>query len=264
MSENEVNCPKQKDTEIIEKINTIENEAQNLIEEKNLENNNSIILKDNNQKDHLDLFNNSMNNLNVSKIENKFEENILDMLIEKTSFSWEHFKIVFLLMIYMTGDGFVMIGISLLIPVIANPWNLTDFQKGFIGGSVFLGFTLGAATSGFVSDEKGRKVSFVIGNIVSLIGGVIGFLFSDSIVQISISNFFVGFGLGIGIPAIFSLCSEVLNSTIRSIIIGWIFSFFVVGEILACIVAMKLEMYDYKNSHWKLLLFYRCFFVSLN
>lgn len=205
----------------------------------------------------------NQNNITNNIYEN-YQDNLLDNLIEKTGFNFEHFKLVMLLILYCGGEGFVMIGISLFVPVIGDAWKLSEFQKGFIGGSVFLGFTFGSITAGIISDRKGRKMAFILGNIVSLIGGLMGATINYSYEWIIISNMLVGFGIGISIPSVFSLCSEITNHKIRSNIIGWIWGMFSIGEITGCLIAKTIEMHDYDNHHWKLLLVFRCSSVNIN
>jgi fucose permease len=219
----------------------------------------SVISNFDHERDTL-LKNPNNTKLNVTIVENKFEENIVDFLLEKVGFNLEHFKIILLLILYITGEGFVMIGISLIVPVISNPWKLSELEKGFIGGSVFLGFTFGAISAGAISDNKGRKFAFIIGNFFSLIGGILG-IFAMHPKNFIFSNFLIGIGIGISIPSILTLCSEVTNSKIRSIIIGSIWIFFAVGEILGCILALKYEMHFYENGNWRKLLFFRCLSV---
>jgi fucose permease len=201
-------------------------------------------------------------NDNITSADNQLEENLVDLLLEKVSLNVEHFKIILLLILYITGEGFVMIGISLIVPVVSIPWKLTEFQKGLIGGSVFLGFTFGALVAGGISDKKGRKMAFLIGNVFSLIGGLLG-LGANEINVFVFSNFLLGLGIGISIPSIFSLCSEVTNSNIRSVIIGTVWIFFVCGEILGCWIALRNEMYRYKTGNWEKLLYFRCITVSI-
>jgi MFS family permease len=195
---------------------------------------------------------------NRGKIE---DENLLDKYLEYLSFNFQHIKLILILSIYLAGEGFVMIGMSLLIPVISEPWGLTQFQKGFLGGSVFLGFTCGAASAGFLSDTKGRRLAFFIGNLISLTGGIIGIFYSYDFNSLMMSNIVIGLGLGIGIPSIFTLTSELTEKVLRSIIIGGIGYAFILGEIAGCIVAYKYEMYIYLNSNWRILLILRCVFV---
>jgi len=195
---------------------------------------------------------------NREKIE---DENLLDKYLDNLSFNFQHIKLILILSIYLAGEGFVMIGMSLLIPVISEPWGLTQFQKGFIGGSIFLGFTCGAAFAGVLSDTNGRRLAFFIGNLISLSGGIIGISFAFDFNSLMTSNIVIGLGLGIGIPSIFSLTSELTEKVLRSIIIGGIWYAFILGEIAGCIVAYKYEMYIYLNFNWKILLILRCVFV---
>ena len=167
-----------------------------------------------------------------------------------------HVKILLLMAIYCSGEGYVMIATSLIMPIIDKTWKLTEFQKGFIGGSIFLGFMIGALCVGIVSDRKGRKVAFTVGCIFSMIGAVLGVFSSDWIIM-SVTNAIVGVGIGISIPSCMSLISEVTNHYARSMIMSWVWIFFPVGEIVACYVAKYYQVYDYTKDHWRKLLFYR-------
>ncbi len=195
---------------------------------------------------------------NSDKVE---DENLLDKYLDTLSFNFQQIKLIFMLSLYLAGEGFVMIGISLLVPVISEPWKLSQFQKGFVGGSVFLGFTAGAALAGSISDTKGRRIAFCIGNIISLAGGLVGAFLAYDINLLLISNFVIGLGIGIGIPSIFSLASELTDKVWRSIIIGGIWYAFTIGELAGCYVAYKYEMYLYINSNWRMLLIFRCITV---
>jgi fucose permease len=197
----------------------------------------------------------------TSNIYPEYKNNLLDNLIDNSKLNFEHIKLFLLMILYLTGEGFVMIGISLIIPVIGENWKLTEFEKGFVGGSVFLGFTFGAISAGYISDSKGRKISFVIGNIISLGGALIGIILNYSFKWLAFSNFFIGIGIGISIPSVFSLCSEITPSKVRSLIIGWIWTCFSIGEISGCFIARHYEMHNYMNNNWKLLLIFRSFNV---
>jgi len=184
------------------------------------------------------------------------EENHLDKLIEKISFNICHVKILLLMAIYCCGEGYVMIATSLIMPVIDKSWKLTDYEKGFIGGSIFLGFMIGALCVGFVSDRKGRKMAFTVGCIFSIIGSVTG-VFSSNWVFLSITNAILGVGIGISIPSCFSLISEVTNQYARSMIMNWVWLLFPVGEIIGCFVAKYYHVYDHTKDNWRKLLMFR-------
>ena len=190
------------------------------------------------------------------------EINEMDKLINKINFNMCHVKIVILMALYCSVDGYVMIATSLLMPVIDKTWKLTEFEKGFIGGSIFLGFMLGALLVGFVSDRKGRKMAFTLGCILSIFGSTFGFFSKDWIV-LSVTNAFVGVGIGISIPSCFSLISEVTNYYSRSVIMSLVWIFFPVGEIMACYVSKHYRVYDYTQENWRNLLMFRIIGVSI-
>lgn len=206
---------------------------------------------------------NSKNNLTSKskKIIQQEEHNILDKIIENASISWEHYKILCYLIIYLTADGFVIIGNSLLVPAISTPMMLTEFQKGIVGGSIFIGFTIGAISSGLISDTQGRKMSFYLGNFLSLVGATCGYFYCIKIEGIVLGNIIIGLGIGINVPAMMSLVCEITPTRPRYIIMGCIWIVFVFGEIFGCIIAMKYEIYQYENKNWNLLLFYRIIWV---
>ena len=193
----------------------------------------------------------------------KKEENICDKIIDNIEFTTYHVKMTILLNLYIGGEGLLMVGNSLLTPVIANVWNLSEFEKGFIGGTIFLGFTLGALFSGMISDKKGRKVAFVGGNMISLVGAIVG-SFSTSAWHLAVSNFLIGVGLGQSIPSIFSLCSEATGDKVRNFLINITFISFVAGEILVCLIARNYEIYNTSHSNWRILLYLRIFTVIIS
>ena len=198
----------------------------------------------------------------IDKKDVSLEINELDKLINKVPFNLCHVKILLLMAIYCSGEGYVMISTSLIMPVIDKSWNLTEFQKGFIGGSIFLGFMFGALSVGIVSDSKGRKIAFTLGCIFSIIGSILG-VFSKNWINLSATNIIVGFGIGISIPSCMSLISEVTNDYSRSYMMSLVWIFFPVGEIVACYVAKYYQVYDYKQDHWRKLLMYRIIAVKL-
>jgi len=201
----------------------------------------------------------SQSELNTSRMLR--EDNFLDQILESSYIEWEHVKVIITLILYVTGEGFVMIGISLLIPVISTPWRMSDVEKGLTGGSVFFGFTFGALVAGLLSDKHGRRFAFRIGSLISTIGALFGYFFYDRIDYFILSNTIIGFGIGISIPSIISLVSEITNTSVRSYIIGWVWNFFVVGEVIGCLIAMKYQMYFYENFNWRKLLLFRSLMV---
>ena len=193
------------------------------------------------------------------------DNNTLEDLLTKSPFSFSHIKIIVLLLLFLIGDGMLMISSSLIIPIIATPFNLSKFEVSFISGSLFLGYTIGAFISGIISDNIGRKITFIIGNLIIIIGGLVPALLHIDKNIIMSCNLIIGISLGISIPCIFSLVAEVMSKDCRSIFVGMGWVVFPLGEIFLCIFSQKLHMWNYNNGNWKIILYVRLvlFFVTL-
>lgn len=202
---------------------------------------------------------------NITLKTGEFNDNTLEELLSKSPFSFSHIKIIILLLLFLIGDGMLMISSSLIIPIIATPFKLTKFEVSFISGSLFLGYTIGAFLSGIISDNLGRKITFIIGNSIMIIGGVVPALFHiDKNIIIS-CNLIIGVSLGISIPCLFSLVAEVMSKDCRSIFVGMGWVVFPLGEIFLCVFSQKLQIWNFSNGNWKIILYVRLFlfFITL-
>ena len=186
-------------------------------------------------------------------LDNEFKKNILEDVIKEIKFSFIHYILGFILIIYILTEGFVMIGTSLIVPVLAEGWKLNEIEKSFMGGSIFIGFFIGSILSGFLSDNYGRKFGFVFGCLLSTIGSFFCY-FSNSYINIIITNIIIGLGVGISIPSILSLCTEITGIVERNRIIAWIWIMFVLGEFLGCYIAKAYNIFEFSNNNWKMLL----------
>ena len=72
-----------------------------------------------------------------------------------------------------------------------------------------------------------------------------------------LSNILNGLGIGISIPSMFSLCSELSGGKIRNITINIAFMAFTAGEVICCYIARSEEIYKHENGNWKSLLYLR-------
>jgi MFS family permease len=187
---------------------------------------------------------------------------IVDQIIDEIEFTGYHIFLFILMNIYIGGEGFIMVGNSLLIPVLSQLWNLSEYEKGLLGGTIFIGFTLGALISGLLSDTLGRRPAFIIGILISSCGTLL-LVFEINFTLLGLSNILNGLGIGISIPSAFSLCSELSGAKIRNVTINIAFMSFTAGEIICCYLARSEEIYKYENNNWQSLLWYRIIGVKL-
>jgi hypothetical protein len=182
-------------------------------------------------------------------------ENELDNIIEGVSFNMTHFNLFLLLMIFCTADGYTMISNSLIIPELEKQWDLSKSEKSLIGGSIFLGFMLGAGLSGLASC-RGRQLAIQLGLTISTIGAFFS-ISSTTSFSIIFNNFIIGIGIGISLPCGMSIVAEVCNSKMRSYFLTYVWILFPIGEIAACLVSEHFKIFLPKTENWRKVYFFR-------
>jgi len=151
---------------------------------------------------------------NQITIPNKLEE-----LLNSITFGVEQTKLLIILLIYSFSEGYCMLTNSLVVPILDKKWSLSEFEKSFMGGSIFLGFMIGSCLVGLISDQWGRKKAFIFGCCFSLVATIIG-IFINSSTQYVLSNMTIGMGIGISVPSAMTLVGEISNCNIRARILG--------------------------------------------
>jgi len=258
MSQNEANILKSKS----------EDNLNNIIDNNDVIDNQTIPKEDkgnlSTEEHHsfIEDFAGAMNVFGVQNKSEKQEENKLEELINSTSFGFQQGKMLLILFSYAFAEGFSMLSNSLVVPILEKKWNIGTFEKGFMGGSIFLGFMTGSLVVGQISDNFGRKLSFILGCLISLIGGLFG-MFIKSGVEYIFTNTLIGIGIGISVPSGITLASEISNPFIRARMIGLMWVFFPTGEIVGCLVAKNYQTYDYLSQNWLTLHLTRCIGVII-
>lgn len=118
--------------------------------------------------------------------------------------------------------------ISFIIAVLAQQWNLTDGEKGWIASIGFVGMAVGASLGGLLADRLGRRQVFAITLLIygvatgasALVGGIALLL---------VLRFFVGLGLGAELPVASTYVSEFAPAAIRGRLIVILEAFWAVG-----------------------------------
>ena len=174
-----------------------------------------------------------------SAVNNIDQGKLIDTIIEGIGLNKHILSIYLIISLFLLADGGEMIVLSLLITKLGTLWGLSELQKGLLGSGVFVGFFIGSLASGKLSDLKGRKVSFVIGSLfVSIFG--IGSALASNYNELIILRMLFGFGIGLSVPAISSLTTEITKIHWRAWVLNCLWIFFPIGEILAVIEAKYL------------------------
>ncbi len=196
------------------------------------------------------------------EVEQSPEGKLIDKIIENLGINPRVLSIYAVIALFLLADGGEMIVLSLLITKLGTVWNLTEYQKGFLGSCVFIGFFFGALISGKLSDMKGRKPSFIAGSLLVSIFGV-GSALASNYTQLIILRTFFGLGIGLSVPAISSLTTEITKIKWRAWVLNCIWVMFPLGEMLAIIEAKYLLDYEYGWRYLLGLVGLPCFFCFL-
>lgn len=164
--------------------------------------------------------------------------------------------------IFFMAMGSEMLVSSLLINKFDEMWKLTAFEKGSLGSSIFFGFTFGSLASGYISDRNGRRPAYLIGTNLMLIFSVVSCL-SQGVFSFIILRMICGFGVGLAVPALFALATELTPSEYRSVVLNNVWSVFPVGA--AFVILMDKHFTDIENGWRYVLLFasFPCFFLII-
>ncbi len=129
--------------------------------------------------------------------------------------------------------------ISFVLPILANEWNLTPEQVGWIGSIGLIGMALGAVLAGTLADRFGRKKVFAATVILySVATGLCAVAWSYE--SLLFFRFLVGFGLGGELPVAATLMSEYAPSHLRGRFIVLLESFWGVGWLVAACISYLL------------------------
>lgn len=177
---------------------------------------------------------------------------LIEKIIEESNVNTYNVRMFMILILFFLADGGEMVVISLIVKKLGIVWNLTPGEKGFIGSGVFIGFYFGALVGGKLSDNIGRKPTFMIGAACVFVFGIIS-AFSPNYTFLLFMRACFGFGVGLAIPSSTSLLTELTPAKSRAFVLVFVWFSFPIGEGLAVVIA-KLCM-DYDDG-WRYLLFF--------
>ena len=139
-------------------------------------------------------------------------------------------------------DGFDVLAIAYVSPIIAEQWQLSGNQLGSLFSAALLGMVIGALFISPLADRFGRRAIILICLIILSLGMFCSGL-SSNYNMLLISRLFTGFGMGAILPLINTVVAEYSSLRYRSLAI----SIMAVGYTVGSIVSGFLSIYV---IHW--------------
>lgn len=126
--------------------------------------------------------------------------------------------------------------LSFVNPVIKNQWDLGD-EINYVYSCVFLGFLLGSASSGKITDKFSRRHTILLCGICKIIFSIISCL-SQNLTQYLITRLCYAYFIGLSIAPTVSTVIEITPLKKRGVVNACFVGIpFCLGELVAAIVA---------------------------
>ncbi|RFU61080.1 MFS transporter [Bacillus sp. V59.32b] len=126
--------------------------------------------------------------------------------------------------------------LSFIVVALAQEWNLSPQEIGWIGSVNSIGMAVGAFVFGILADRIGRKSVFMITLLLFSIGSGVSALVS-SLVLFLILRFIIGMGLGGELPVASTLVSESVPAEKRGRVVVLLESFWAGGWLIAALIS---------------------------
>ncbi|RAW91742.1 aromatic acid/H+ symport family MFS transporter [Photorhabdus laumondii subsp. clarkei] len=146
-----------------------------------------------------------------------------------------HIKILFLCLSILILDGFDTALIGYIAPAIVDSWGISKTDLGIAMSSALVGLSVGAVTSGPISDKLGRKPVIVISVFMFGICSI-ATIFSTTVYQLSFWRLLTGIGIGAAMSNALTLISEYAPENRKSLMVNSVFCGFPFGAAMGGIL----------------------------
>jgi putative MFS transporter len=126
--------------------------------------------------------------------------------------------------------------IAFILTSMAEEWNMSASEKGWVVSIGFLGMAIGAVFSGGLADRIGRRTVFAMTLVIYSIATALC-AFAPNLTWLLIFRFIVGLGLGGQLPVAVTLVSEYIPAHVRGRFIVLLESFWGLGWLVAALVS---------------------------
>ena len=165
------------------------------------------------------------------------EKTSISEIVDRLGVSKYTFRIYFLIGLALIFAGYNYMIVSYTMPQMAKEWTLTKVQMGSLSSWSIIGLLIGGLGAGVISDRIGRKNTLAIFVVVfSLLTFPVYFV--QSFQGFALLRILGGIGFGACIPIAVTMMSESSPTKNRGFFTSSIMSFYVLGWVLAGIVAM--------------------------
>lgn len=181
----------------------------------------------------------------------ELDSQICDMheLLDVVESGWFHVFASVPLAGVMFAEGAELLITSGIAGALKQEWDLTSMQKGMLSSLAFMGLALGSMLSGLVADRAGRLAAIK----ASLVGmGVVGLLsaLGQDFNQMMVLRLLNGAACGVGLPASWTMWSEIFPTAHRATALIWPSFCLCLGQLFASSLLI-FYMPDLTFGNWR-------------
>lgn len=126
--------------------------------------------------------------------------------------------------------------IAFIMAQMAEDWQMTAAEKGWVVSITFVGMAIGAVCAGALADRIGRKTVFALTLVIYSVATGLCAL-APNLTYLLVFRFIVGLGLGGQLPVAVTLVSEYIPPQVRGRFIVLLESFWGLGWLVAALVS---------------------------
>lgn len=168
--------------------------------------------------------------------------------IERIPFCSWHIKVRLTVGIATFFEGFNMLSIAYVLPVLVPLWHLTPSQTGALIGAGFVGGAISTFALGWIAETYGRKTAIVLATVSYSIASLLC-AFAWNFVSLAVMRALQGLGGGGEAPVAVTYISEISRAQGRGRFILLYEIIFPVGLVVAAVAGWWVVSY----SHWQLM-----------
>jgi MFS family permease len=160
----------------------------------------------------------------------------LDDILDEVGIGPYHYKMCIGMGLIMFNAGTLGTTMALIQAIIAIEYNLTNSELSILISTVFVGVMLGNVSSGYISDNFGRKPIAIYYFLFIIIFLLLTTLLPNFLL-VTISFFFLAYVAGLGPPVSMCVVAETFPIKTRGKALTMYKIFFATGELLAVLLA---------------------------
>lgn len=191
------------------------------------------------------------------------DSNPFDKILNRFGFGLYQISYAIFISPFVIADGAEIQVLSIFSPYLSQEWSSTPIQISVLNMMVFVGYAIGASSSGLLSVYLGRKKTLVLINVFWTIFAVLSSL-AMNIYELIVYRFFFGIGVGAVWPLGFAMLAEVCPNLHRGKYLSVFQSAYALGESFGVLIAFFTLNKDYIHD-WRVLFGITAFlpFISL-